>query len=118
MVLNGIEKVVYRSLLRHANGLTRRKGILWLQKFPSVEEFQSSNYTTAKEDLIDFISMFPEQTQPYLLNTIPSRIVNGKDVQRVVSKAFRASPLKDSKEATGDLLECLRIVNNQVRPHK
>lgn len=112
MSLNAMHKVVLRSLLRQANSVRKRNDIVWLQRFPLIEEFQSSTYSSALEDLRDFTATFPLGMREFLLRQIPSRVINGKDLKRIVLTGFRHDPLKGS---LSELIECLKLVNDQVR---
>ena len=114
MSLSGIQKVVLRSLIRQSWTLQRNNTSLWLQNFPRIEEFQSTNYTTEKEDIERFISTYPENTRGFLLKNIPSRMIDGKTLRRIVVDAFRAHPLKDCEEASNQLLDCMKLVFDQV----
>lgn len=119
MGLGSIQKVVLRAILRQASMLRREKRVLWLQTTPLIEEFQSSSYSSALEDLQLFISTFPSSIQAFLRDNIPSRVISGEDLRRAAVAAFRANPLQASSttpsaESMSEALQCLKLVNNQV----
>jgi hypothetical protein len=97
--------------LRQADILNKRKGVLWLQRPPLIQEFQSSVYSTSAEGLKDFASLFPARIQPFVLEHTPSRVINGNDLKRIVRNAFRAGA---SLQSVSDMMESMKILNTQV----
>jgi hypothetical protein len=114
--MNSVQRVVLRSVLRYGRDLKRRKGVLWLQKFPEIQEFQTTAIGSSLTDLKRFISTFPETMQEYLTLNIPSRELNGDDFLWIVRRGFRTNPLRTSASALGDTMDCMRLVNDQVLP--
>jgi len=88
---------------------------LWLQKFPEIQEFQTTAIGSSLTDLKRFISTFPEAMQEYLTLNIPSRELNGDDFLWIVRRGFRTNPLRTSASALGDTMDCMRLVNDQAR---
>ena len=115
MGLDSIQKLILRTILCQANVLRKNKRTLWLQTTPLISEFQSSTYSSAQEDLQSFINIFPLNIQQFLLDNIPSRVINGNDLRRATVGAFRANPLQQSApNQSSDALKCMKIINDQV----
>ena len=114
MSLQGVQKVILRSLLRQTRILKKSGGSIWLQPFPNIDEFQTSSESSAHKDLKGFIRTFPESMHDFLKLNIPSRIVNGNDVYKMVITAYKQNPLKDAPNNVEHALNCLKIVNGQV----
>jgi len=116
MRLNGVQRVVLRAFLRHIRSLEKCNTSLWLQTFPHVSEFQTTLISTSKEDLATFVSTFPSPIQEYLALNIPSRVISSGDLRRIVSTAYRSKdPFKYCHDSVGESLECLKILNDQMR---
>jgi hypothetical protein len=111
MPINGLQRITLRCLLRQADILNKRKGVLWLQRPPLIQEFQSSVYSTSAEGLKEFASLFPARIQPFILEHTLSRVINGNDLKRIVRSAFRADA---SLQSLSDMMESMKIVNTQV----
>lgn len=114
MSLSPIKKVVLRSLLRQAAGLRKQNASIWLQTFPAIEEFQTVSATSAYEELSIFVRTFPEPMREFILDNIPTRLLDGNEFKRIVVAGFRLDPLKAAADHTGHTLECLKIMNDQV----
>jgi hypothetical protein len=109
--MNSLQRITLRCLLRQADIMNKRKGVLWLQRPPLIQEFQSSVYSTSAEGLKEFASLFPTRIQPFVLEHTPSRVINGNDLKRIVRNAFRDGA---SLQSVSDMMESMKILNTQV----
>lgn len=114
MSITPINKLVLRSLLRQATVLRKNNSSIWLQSFPSIEEFQTVSATSPYQELSLFVRAFPEPIREFILDNIPTRLLDGNEFKRIILAGFRLNPLSQSTDPTGHTLECLKIMNNQV----
>lgn len=115
MTLTGIHRSVLGTLLRHARCLTKNKSVIWLQKCPEVVEFgQPPVTTTHAADLSKVSLSFPKSLWLFLSSHVPSRVISGKDLRRIVRAGFRTNPLGGN---VSELFQCAKLVSEQVKLH-
>lgn len=110
-------RLILRSLLRQSREMQKQNRNLWLQRFPSISEFQTTHFTETAIEIPSLINTFPKCFRELLHVNVGSREIDGAELARITKTIYRANPFADSTDETSNLsdaIECLKLVNAQV----
>ena len=106
-MLSKLQKTVARNAFRQASRIQQMGKCLWLQTPPSPDEFQQYSLLSSTEEAL--VQVYPSELAS-LINTFPTRMIDGPTLRKIVHAAFRLSLTSPDDVA----LESLRCLNSQM----
>ena len=123
----GLTVNLYRLLLKQARKLRNSDiNYIFLQTFPSPDEFQSFKTTESQEELFELVTrLFPKRLHLFLQTQLTSRYISGNLLHNIVKQGFRDEKLTTELTATNggkkigsdildDAMESIRVLNDQL----